>query len=134
MPSDTRTADPLILLTEARQRFTQKDLALKLSVSTKTISRWEKGEYDCPHLAGAALRDILNGHGHTDGDNGAKFTFIDLFAGIGGIRLGFEDIGGRSVFASEWNPWAKKTYIENHGNHEPFIGDIVPHPAEEIPD
>jgi DNA (cytosine-5)-methyltransferase 1 len=133
MPSDTRTADPLILLTEARQRFTQKNLALKLNVSTKTISRWENGATDCPQLAGAALRDILNGHSHKDNEL-AKFTFIDLFAGIGGIRLGFEAIGGRSVFTSEWNPWAKRTYIENHGNHEPFIGDIVPYSVEEIPE
>ena len=64
----------------------------------------------------------------------ADFTFIDLFAGIGGIRLGFEAIGGRCVFTSEWNDWSKKTYIENFGAGEMFVGDIVPFPAEEIPD
>lgn len=37
-----------------------------------------------------------------------KFTFIDLFAGIGGIRLGFESIGGECIFTSEWNEWSKK--------------------------
>lgn len=62
------------------------------------------------------------------------FTFIDLFAGIGGIRLGFESIGGRCVFTSEWNEWSKKTYIANFGEGEMFVGDIVPFPAEEIPD
>jgi len=41
------------------------------------------------------------------------FTFIDLFAGIGGIRKGFEDIGGKCVFTSEWNKYAQKTYKAN---------------------
>ena len=62
------------------------------------------------------------------------FTFIDLFAGIGGIRLGFESIGGRCVFTSEWNEWSKKTYQANFGAEENFVGDIVPYPAEDIPD
>jgi DNA (cytosine-5)-methyltransferase 1 len=64
----------------------------------------------------------------------AEFTFIDLFAGIGGIRLGFEFIGGRCVFTSEWNDWAKKTYQANFGEEVNFVGDIVPYPAESIPD
>jgi DNA (cytosine-5)-methyltransferase 1 len=62
------------------------------------------------------------------------FTFIDLFAGIGGIRLGFESIGGKCVFTSEWNDWAKKTYQANFGEEELFVGDIVPYSAEDIPD
>lgn len=61
------------------------------------------------------------------------FTFIDLFAGIGGIRLGFESIGGKCVFTSEWNEWSKKTYISNFGEGEQFVGDIVPYDAKDIP-
>jgi DNA-methyltransferase (dcm) len=61
------------------------------------------------------------------------FTFIDLFAGIGGIRLGFESAGGTCVFTSEWNEWSKKTYISNFGEKHPIVGDIVPYPANEIP-
>lgn len=64
----------------------------------------------------------------------ADFTFIDLFAGIGGIRLGFEAAGGRCVFTSEWNEWSKKTYIANFGEGDMFVGDIVPFPAENVPD
>jgi DNA (cytosine-5)-methyltransferase 1 len=64
----------------------------------------------------------------------ASFTFIDLFAGIGGIRLGFESIGGRCVFTSEWNDWSKKTYQANFGEEEHFIGDIVPYAADDVPD
>src|ERR1051325_2639562 len=133
MPSDDQTETVLSLLSRARERFTQRELGLTLSVSPKTISRWERGAHRCPPLAAAALDNILRAD--TNRKNGEeKFSFIDLFAGIGGMRLGFESIGGRSVFTSEWNPWAKKTYIENHGAEEPFIGDIVPQPAEEIPD
>jgi len=39
-----------------------------------------------------------------------NFRFIDLFAGIGGIRLGFENLGGKCVFSSEWDEQACKTY------------------------
>lgn len=64
----------------------------------------------------------------------SNFTFIDLFAGIGGIRLGFESIGGECVFTSEWNEYSKKTYQANFGVEEHFIGDIVTFPADDIPD
>ena len=43
----------------------------------------------------------------------ADFTFIDLFAGIGGLRRGFESIGGRCVFTSEWDKYSQKTYRAN---------------------
>lgn len=63
-----------------------------------------------------------------------EFTFIDLFAGIGGIRLGFESIGGKCVFTSEWNEWSQKTYRANFGEEENLIGDIVPYSADLVPD
>lgn len=63
-----------------------------------------------------------------------KFTFIDLFAGIGGIRLGFESIGGECIFTSEWNEWSKKTYQANFGDDHPFIGDIVPFEEDDVPE
>lgn len=47
-------------------------------------------------------------------DHTYDFDFIDLFAGIGGIRKGFEQAGGRCVFTSEWNPFAVRTYKANH--------------------
>lgn len=62
------------------------------------------------------------------------FTFIDLFAGIGGTRLGFESVGGKCVFTSEWNEYSKKTYQANFGEEEHFIGDIVPYATKDIPD
>ena len=52
-----------------------------------------------------------------------KFTFIDLFAGIGGFRIALESLGGKCVFSSEWEPRAKETYFQNYGE-VPF-GDIT---------
>lgn len=63
----------------------------------------------------------------------ASFTFIDLFAGIGGMRMGFEAAGGRCLFTSEWNPWARKTYAANFGDESPIAGDIREQHADEIP-
>jgi hypothetical protein len=44
-----------------------------------------------------------------------KFTFIDLFAGIGGFRLAMQNLGGKCVFTSEWDEYSKKTYYANFG-------------------
>ncbi len=61
-----------------------------------------------------------------------NFTFIDLFAGIGGIRLGFESVGGKCIFSSEFDKDACKTYEANFGEY-PF-GDITKIDAKSIPD
>jgi DNA (cytosine-5)-methyltransferase 1 len=61
-----------------------------------------------------------------------KFKFIDLFAGIGGMRLGFQAAGGTCVFSSEFEKNAQQTYFENHGDF-PF-GDITKIHASDIPD
>ena len=52
-----------------------------------------------------------------------KFTFIDLFAGIGGFRMAMQNLGGKCIFSSEWDTQAKKTYLLNYGE-VPF-GDIT---------
>lgn len=60
------------------------------------------------------------------------FAFIDLFAGIGGMRLAFEKSGGRCVFSSEWNKYSQQTYLANFG--EVPAGDITKIAASDIPD
>ena len=64
----------------------------------------------------------------------AEFTFIDLFAGIGGLRRGFESIGGRCVFTSEWDKYSQQTYRANfpHDDHE-INGDITKVDVTDIP-
>ena len=64
--------------------------------------------------------------------NWNSFTFIDLFAGIGGIRLGFESVGGKCVFPSEFDEAACRTYEANFGEYP--SGDITKILASDIPD
>lgn len=66
------------------------------------------------------------------GNKWKNFTFIDLFAGIGGIRLGFESVGGKCIFSSEFDEDACKTYEANFGEHP--AGDITKINATDIPD
>lgn len=60
-----------------------------------------------------------------------KFRFIDLFAGIGGIRIPFTEMGGRCVFSSEWDKAAQTAYLRNFG--ELPSGDITAIPSRAIP-
>ena len=123
---------PLELLRQARSRFTQREIAVRVGKTPKTVRRWEQGEVPCPAMLVPALRALM--HRDERPANGGRFRFIDLFAGIGGIRMGFEAHGGECVFTSEWNDFSKKTYIENFGEQHTFVGDIVPFPAEDVPD
>lgn len=61
-----------------------------------------------------------------------KFRFIDLFAGIGGTRLAFQNLGGKCVFSSEWDDASKQTYYMNFGEY-PW-GDITKIDTKDIPD
>ena len=60
-----------------------------------------------------------------------EFRFIDLFAGIGGMRIAFEKAGGKCVFSSEWNKFSQQTYEKNFG--EVPDGDITKIDAKDIP-
>src|SRR5215469_15305482 len=100
MPSDVvyESLTPRHLLSEARQKFTQRDLAMRLQVAPKTVARWERGETECPLMLGPALKEILRVKLATNTEDISQFTFIDLFAGIGGIRAGFDSVGGKCIF------------------------------------
>ena len=64
------------------------------------------------------------------------FRFIDLFAGIGGLRIGFDEIGGQCLFTSEWDTHAQQTYSANFhdGSDHQMEGDITKIHAEDIPE
>lgn len=126
-------SDSLDLLKEARLRFSQREIADYVGKDIKTVRRWEKGETPCPAILEPALREMLRTtriQEMTDPD----FNFIDLFAGVGGIRMGFEAHGGRCVFTSEWDSYAQKTYAENFPSGHPLNGDIIKIEAADIPD
>lgn len=62
-----------------------------------------------------------------------KFKFIDLFAGIGGFRLAFQNLGGKCIFTSEWDTYSKKTYEANFGEI-PFADITKEETKSYIPD
>src|SRR5690606_19969212 len=95
-----------------------------LGVDSRTISRWATGKSTPKPFLGSAL-DALLTPASTPTRPDPDFTFVDTFAGIGGIRQGFENHGGECVFTSEWDAYAKKTYTVNFGDSHSFIGDIV---------
>ena len=61
-----------------------------------------------------------------------EFSFVDIFAGIGGMRMGFEHAGGACVFTCEWNKYSQQTYRANFGDHD-IGGDIRQIPVNAIP-
>lgn len=121
------------LLREARTRYSQREIAEHVGKDVKTVRRWEKGETPCPVMLEPALRELLY-RPAMQGDGAATFRFIDLFAGVGGIRLGFESQGGQCVFTSEWDSYAQKTYADNYPGDHPLNGDITKIAAADIPD
>ena len=80
----------------------------------ETINRWAKGKA-APRVNLTTYRQMLSLLPRPHPSHLApEFRFIDLFAGIGGIRKGFEAIGGECVFTSEWNKYSVRTYKANH--------------------
>lgn len=84
---------------------------------------------DC--VSGAVMR-MLNKKNTVKSDSDGSFSFIDLFAGIGGMRLAFERAGGHCVYSNEWNKYSQQTYFANFG--EQPEGDITQVDAKKIPD
>ncbi|GGN84330.1 MULTISPECIES: DNA (cytosine-5-)-methyltransferase [Pseudomonadati] len=110
------------------------------STGERTVRGWESGEHKpSPKkwLDITMLEQIMNEKltlapfSH-DPLTKERFKFIDLFAGIGGIRLPFQKLGGKCVFTSEWDKFAQKTYLANYG--EMPKGDITQIPTSDIPD
>lgn len=126
---------PLELLKTARNRYTQKQIAQILGVDVRTVRSWEVRDTDPPADLSDAIRQRILPLIEDTGE-GNRLRFIDLFAGIGGMRIGFEAHGGKCVFTSEWNRFARKTYLANFpqtSNHV-FAGDITRIDEKDIPD
>lgn len=102
--------------------LTLEQAATRLEVSQRTAYRYANGTSSPSRLALSLLRSAA-------ADMSFKavptsFRFIDLFAGIGGLRLGFESIGGHCVFTSEWDVNSQKTYAMNFRDNHPIGGDV----------
>lgn len=126
------TAETIQVLEQVCSRYKRSEVAGMLGTDPKTITRWRTGKTRPPAYLVPALMDIL--HKGNNRQSPSQFSFIDLFAGIGGIRLGFEAHGGKCVFTSEWNPYSQKTYRENFGEEHEINGDITKIEAADIPD
>lgn len=129
----TETDDVLKLLEIARQFHSQRKIAEFLKIDIRTIRRWETRESEPKPYVAAALRQLILPFGAANAEQ-ATFSFIDLFAGIGGIRAAFQGIGGQCVFTSEWDSYAQKTYAENFADGHLIAGDITKVDAASVPD
>ena len=118
-----------------RMGLTQLELACLLELKEngeRTIRGWELGEHKPSKSKLAKVLELHEEAPFRDENNNPKFRFIDLFAGIGGIRLPFQQLGGECVFSSEWDKFAQRTYAANYG--EVPSGDITQIIASDIPD
>lgn len=114
-----------------RAGLTTEELAKELGYSEREIFRWESGQIKPRKVVLNWLRK--RAHTALPMTNAKGFTFIDLFAGIGGLRRAFDGIGGRCVFTSEWDKYAQLTYHTNYPDNRPIAGDITKVPVDEIP-
>jgi len=119
-------------LAQVRKHHTQAKVARHLNINVRTVRRWEAREIAIKPYLVPALQGLLPFG--VAADTNSSFSFIDLFAGIGGIRAAFERIGGQCVFTSEWDSYAQKTYVQNFPESHAIAGDITQIPAETIPD
>ena len=118
-----------------RMGLTQLELACLLELKEngeRTIRGWELGEHKPSKSKLAKILELHEEAPFRNENKNPKFRFIDLFAGIGGIRLPFQQLGGECVFSSEWDKFAQRTYAANYG--EVPSGDITQIIASDIPD
>lgn len=113
-----------------RSGLSLEEAEAELGVSARQIRRYIANEVAPTKLAMERVREIASKRAAKRPE--PKFRFIDLFAGIGGLRLGFEAIGGRCVFTSEWDRWSNETYRKNFpdGDDHLMVGDIRPYGAD----
>ena len=138
-------------LANAVEIWGQRHVAEHLDVERETVNRWlnrkRLDEFNRNHVAyRAELAKLLPKPSSSKRRSKPAFQFIDLFAGIGGLRKAFESIGGECVFTSEWNEQAQRTYRANFDCQHPINGDIrsitegaaasklIDHIKSEVPD
>lgn len=98
----------------------------------KMVRAWEAGTESPSDKIYNKIINFANERPYAESEGNADFKFIDLFAGIGGIRIPFQELGGKCVFSSEWDKFAQKTYRVNFG--EMPQGDITQIESNSIPD
>ncbi|MCI2400817.1 DNA (cytosine-5-)-methyltransferase [Aliiroseovarius subalbicans] len=112
--------------------YSVPEAAKHLDYSEGHIYRWIRGE-EKPRAGVTRLLE-LEIEARRPVPGAGDFSFIDLFAGIGGLRKAMEGAGGRCVFTSEWDKYAQQTYLANFADNRPIAGDIREVDAAAIPD
>ena len=112
------------------------EAARLIGKSARTVRRYESsgrsGTTASPLVVDAMKRVIIKRQ-HGGMESEMPFRFVDLFAGIGGMRFPFDEIGGRCVFTSEWDRFARQTYTANfpeESDEHELVGDIRPYAQE----
>lgn len=118
---------------KSRSGLSTKEIATLTGFSESTIYRWESGETTPRKAALHVLRETA-ARSLESGDQHKAFRFIDLFAGIGGLRRGFESIGGQCVFTCEWDKYAQQTYRLNYKCDHEIAGDIRKIHEKDVPE
>lgn len=130
-PKSVKPAKSALKTKRKNMGLTQKQMGELVGKDARNIRRWENGENQ---PKADTLQELLSLKANApyafEGEG--SFNFIDLFAGIGGIRLPFQELGGKCVFTSEWDKFAQKTYSRNFG--EMPHGDITQISASDVPD
>ncbi len=121
------------LLIQAKRFYSIPELARELDVSSSTISRWLNQKSSPKPYIADRLHNVISACIENKRSD-SSFRFVDLFAGIGGIRIGFENIGGQCVFTSESDAYAQRTYNANFPAEEEIVGDIRSVHARDVPD
>lgn len=121
---------PAAFVARASTGMKPGDAARAIGVKPSALKAWEDGKGEAPEDVLRALATLAAPRLSRD----TQFSFIDLFAGIGGIRRAFEGAGGECVLTAEWNRSALETYLANHGGDHPVVGDIRLLSASDVPD
>ena len=108
------------------------EAAKVLGYSEGHVYRWKRGEEVPRDGIINLLRMQIASHKSVQSER--AFTFIDLFAGIGGLRRAMDGAGGHCVFTSEWDKYAQKTYHANYPDNREIAGDIREVDASDIPE
>jgi DNA (cytosine-5)-methyltransferase 1 len=131
---DSRLTDSYIQAKRKGMGLTQSEFAQILGMKEngeRTVSGWERGEHHPSPAKFKLIQELPDRAPFSQKKkNKYSFSFIDLFAGIGGIRLAFQQLGGHCVFSSEWDRFSQKTYATNFG--ELPHGDITDISAKDI--
>lgn len=113
--------------------YSVPEAAKLLDYSEGHIYRFRRGE-EQPREGVLELLRMKVAARQQANDASRPFTFVDLFAGIGGLRRAMESAGGRCVFTSEWDRFAQQTYLANFPDNRPIAGDIRSVNADDIAD